>query len=560
MPNFRAIFAILFLSLSTQAQVAPVTKDRLLREVEYIGSIYREYYAPANWKRSHLGWNLETELSTLKNRVNNATGRWDYRAGLVGFLKSMADYHVGFAYFSTEKSTLPFSVRTVEGRTLIVYIDRAAASPAAFPFNVGDELLEMDGRPVAAVLAELDQEFGNNVAATDAALADLQLTSRTGRKNNPNIPRGPATLKLKRFATDEVLTHQLMWDYTPELIREQRMAPASDSLLGLAFAQNAPRATLRAPMMFSPIALEAANAANTHALGAKKSFIPDFGPRIWEAPADNQFDAYIFQNADSKLVGVIRIPGYIVADYMKASADFLAIIKKFQAQTSSLIIDQVNNPGGSVFYLYNLVSMLNAQAVPAPRHRVSLNHGLVMEAYTTLQTLAKVTDEAGAKAALDSELSGYTVTMPVVVAVRDYCNFIIDQWNQGKTLTEPYHLWGADYINPHPEGRYTKPIVILVNELDFSGGDFFPAIMQDAKRAKILGVRTSGAGGYVEQIKVANNFGFELITVTGSIAERVDKNPIENLGVTPDVLIPMTAHDYRSGFVFYKNAVLEHVK
>lgn len=555
MSKFMAILAVLFLSFSAHAQVAPATKDRLLQEVEYIGSLYASSYAPANWKHSHLGWDFSTELSTFRNRVGNASSRWDYRSGLVAFLKSMSDYHVGFAYFSTEKSTLPFSVRTVEGQTIIVYIDRTAASMAAFPFNEGDELLEMDGRPVATLLNELGQELGRNVAGTDAALADLQLTSRSGRKNNPLIPRGLVTLKVKRFATGEIATHQLAWDYTPEKIGDRTASP-----LALALMQNAPSATLKPPMMFSTVALEAQDTANNFALGAKKSFLGDFGPRIWEAPADNQFDAYIFQNAEGKLIGVIRIPGYIVADYDKASADFLAIIKKFQTQTSGLIIDEVNNPGGSVFYLYNLVSMLNAQAVPAPRHRISLNHGLIMEAYTTLQSLEKITDDAGAKAALGKELGGYPATMPVVLAMRNYCNFLIEQWNAGKSLTEPHYLWGADFINPHPEGRYTKPIVILVNELDFSGGDFFPAIMQDARRANILGTRTSGAGGYVEQLKLPNAFGFELITITGSIAERVDKNPIENLGVVPDVMIPMTAQDYRTGFSLYKAKVLEQLK
>ena len=75
-------------------------------------------------------------------------------------------------------------------------------------------------------------------------------------------------------------------------------------------------------------------------------------------------------------------------------------------------------------------------------------------------------------------------------------------------------------------------------------------------RATIIGTRTAGAGGYVGSITFPSSFGFSGISCTGSIAERADKNPIENLGVTPDVEIKLTVEDVRKGFTKY----LEQVK
>src|SRR5262249_32681194 len=44
---------------------------------------------------------------------------------------------------------------------------------------------------------------------------------------------------------------------------------------------------------------------------------------------------------------------------------------------------------------------------------------------------------------------------------------------------------------------YTKPIIILIDELSISAADIFPAMMQDNHRALLVGVRSSGGGGSV---------------------------------------------------------------
>ena len=148
-------------------------------------------------------------------------------------------------------------------------------------------------------------------------------------------------------------------------------------------------------------------------------------------------------------------------------------------------------------------------------------------------------------------LSGLTAMQGVL----QYARFILSELKAGRRLTRPVHLFGMDKIAPHPQARYTKPILVLVNETDFSAGDFFPAILQDNGRAKIFGVRTAGAGGGVKSVEFPNQVGIAGLSYTWTIAERPNGQPIENLGVTPDIAYQITADDLRTDFSGYKAAV-----
>ena len=313
--------------------------------------------------------------------------------------------------------------------------------------------------------------------------------------------------------------------------------------------------------MVSTFAMELSKEAkprNKFGIGTKKSFIPDLGIKIWSSAKESSFDAYIFKNSENKLIGYIRIPSYGAGE--KESFEFKTIMKKFAAVTDKLVIDQVNNPGGSVFYLYSLVSMLSDKVMATPKHYMTINQEIIAEAITSLKEINTVKNEADLiKLYGGKTIGGYPISMTFLNFNKTYNQFLIDQWGLGKTLTSPHHLYGVDKINPSTEVQYTKPILLLVNELDFSGGDFFPAILQDNKRATILGVRTAGAGGYVNSTSIHNQLGVGKFSITGSLADRVDHTPIENLGVKPEIDYSLTAVDYQQNFKGYVKKINEAI-
>lgn len=550
---------ILAFSVSVQAKEAPLeptAKTKFQQELEYIGSFFDSAYAPKGWKESHLGWNLSLELSMAKAKLASAQTISEARKAVVDFIMSTADYHVGFSFYLTEMSSLPFQVKTVEGKTLIVYIDRTKLSEDNFPFAVGDEVLTFDQVPVAQILGELMKVEGANVPETDLALADLTLTRRRASRGYFQVPQGPVTLAIKRAEDDSVASIQLMWDYTPEKLANHR-----NQFFGKDTSKFYSRKMVSQRAM--AFATDAEGNQNNYNLGMKKSFMPDFGERIWEAPADNHFDAYIFKNEQGQLIGVVRVAAYYLmsdsdADYVKAAKDFATVIAHLQKHTQALIIDQHNNPGGSVFYLYALASTLSDQALYVPKHHIGVTAADAKECLAEIEAIKAIKSDEDADKHYGDDFHGLPKTYQIAIGIRDYCQFVLKEFNSGKTFTEATYLWGVDRINP-AKNPYTKPIVILVNQLDFSGGDFFPAILQDNKRVTVIGTRTAGAGGYVLEAQFPNTLGLESIGFTGSLAERVDLNPIENLGVTPDVVLPITVEDVRGGYKKYQGEILSIV-
>ncbi len=164
------------------------------------------------------------------------------------------------------------------------------------------------------------------------------------------------------------------------------------------------------------------------------------------------------------------------------------------------------------------------------------------------------------KSLLGDTFYGTPVNYQIAQFMKEFFRFIIDQWKEGKIYTDLVHMYSVDHVNPHPAVKFTKPIVLLTNSLDFSCGDFFPAIMKDNDRATLVGTRTAGAGGYVLPHYMANRLGVAVITLTGSLGIRSNGQPIENLGVAPHVINELSQSDIENSYRDYARKINEIVE
>jgi len=505
----------------------------------FIKSIYQTMYAPASWKAKYSDWSLGQEFAKAMQAAQSLPqlSLLDTRKILKNFIYSMKDYHVSISFESTEKATLPLTIKGANQKFFIVDIDRTKLSEDSFPFHEGDELVTFGEQTAEAAIASVQSERISNVDVTDRGLAEQILTRRSASRGYA-VPQGPITLGIRPKGSDKIRTIQLIWDYSPEKIQGQHLK------------STVRPQTSRLPVMSADVEL----GESSYDLGARKSFIPALGTKVMETSQDNPFHAYIFKTEDRKLIGYVRIPSYTPENSLAAVDAFSKIITQFEVATDALVIDQVNNPGGSVFYLYALVSMLSPEPLITPRHEMAINQTDIASALRFLGAMKEIKNDETAKKILGDTLDGFPVSYQVAGFMKNYLQFLVDEWNAGRSITRPYWIEGVDHINPNPI-HYSKPILLLTNALDFSGGDFFPAILQDNHRVTILGTRTSGAGGYVNDVAYPNRLGIARFRITGSIAKRVSDNPIENLGVQPDIEYSLSETDLTQNYSEYVKAI-----
>lgn len=525
----RNLLYSILLFLLTFDLNAQTNTDQMIVDLQVIKHLLEVSYAPTNWKKDHLDWDLEIAFEDAKIQIISTPEITlkQYQQILKKFLNTTQDFHINISFFSTEEALLPFQVKTVDHRTFIDWIDPSDGQTEGM--KVGDELIEFDGRPITEVFKEIKIINGlNSNPMTNQAIADLNLTSRSGTRGEV-VPSGAVLITLRNRIDGKCKTYQLTWDYKSERI-------------------NLPPYLMRSRTTQKSISEETTPRKK---LGSKYSFVPKLGKVTWkwkekrkrEEEIENPFwNAYIYQNQDGRSIGCIRIPHY------NGSPDdlenFAKIISQMEEKTEALVIDQVNNTGGDLEFLYHLASMLINKSFSPPKHRVKITQKDVYDALSIIEYFEAIENDK--RNAEDYE---------TLVSEKRYWESLIQEWNEGRNLTHPLYLFGIEKIKPSLEANYTKPILFLINELDFSGGDFMPAILQDNQRAVLFGTQTAGAGGAAKDHVFPNEHGIAYINYTWTIAERADFQKIENLGVKPDIEYKIGINDIQNQYADYGKAV-----
>lgn len=563
-----SLLSLLSFSLGLYADNVQEKKEKMIQDLEFIKYTYPIIYAPFEWKKELFSLNWEEAFAKAKEEVLSAPAisTKQFHQVVKRFLGSLKDYHVKVEFFSTEKAFLPFSVKQTQNRYFIDWVD-----PYRFPFshygpNVGDEILFFGDQPIQNVIQNLieeGQEQGLNIE-TNRSTAAQTLTLRLGAFGDI-VPQGAVNLTTQSCFTGKISSTELLWEYFPEEYFDSGESP--ESLLSPHLEQEN---CFTEFLMEHPLQYAKNKILKGLQKGNGESFVPPLGEIIWSSldledsyeeqedyffsdPEKNSWQAYIYLHPQGYRIGCIRIPSYARKD----QEGFGEILRYFEEETDALVIDQVNNGGGYINTMYDIVSMLIEEPIEILQYKVKLNHKLMSTIVNCMDNLLQMRSAFNENP--EQFLLHHFFDHQANLRKYSHCESILSEWKAGRVMTNNIPLLGYGKLNPHPLYRYTKPIVVLVDELDFSCADFLPAILQDHKRAVLFGTSTAGAGGSVNQFNFYNYSGISKCTFTASIIERLNKEKIENIGVHPDVEYILSPEDIQFGYQNYVHALNQTV-
>ena len=165
----------LLLSLGVAAPRAQraLTADQRDADMTQLASMYAKEYAPYEWKRDVIGFDLQ-RLTPWLQRVHQADDL-DVQDAFLEYLASLQDTHAFMSFPSPFGAVLGFTVDIYDGKVLIDSINRTLLPSAQYPFGIGDELVSLDGDSAQTLIASFRKvaTSGGNPRSRDRVAAGL---------------------------------------------------------------------------------------------------------------------------------------------------------------------------------------------------------------------------------------------------------------------------------------------------------------------------------------------------------------------------------------------------
>jgi len=509
-----------------------LTTQQKIDDFQYLAGLYAKNYVPYEWKRDTQNFDL-LNIGPWLDKITAAQTDLDFYDVMSQYVSSLNDAHDTYQLPSTFTAYLHFIVDLYDGKAIIESIDRDRLPAAEFPFEIGDELVSIDGKPVDDLIDQLSRydvaanprstrRFAANLltvrpqaliphAVDLAPFAAVTITRRIGKTETFNVPWAKTGLPLLNDGPVP----------SPKMKADARTAGEQDDYL-------APlRDLLNCQLPQSKVMAVRGFGAVTPIFKMPSNFTQRLGTR-----STDQFFSGTFQSGGFR-IGFIRIPSYAPSNLNNALSQFATEIAFMQANTDGLIIDEMRNPGGSVSYVNVLLQYLMPKGFRA----------IGFELRATSNWVASISSSVESAKAQGAPQYIINLLLAIYDAIHQ-----ANSENRGRTGPIPLDDITLDR-DPVTDSKgnvlaYTRPIMLMVDELSASGADMFPATFQDNARGIIFGMRTMGAGGNVVGYNAGPySEGFTSLTQSLMVRKntmKVDDFPetayVENVGVRPDIV------------------------
>lgn len=542
----------------SELKAPPLSLEEGMEDLETIITQMKRHYGPLEYKEKRFAFSFDAKANEAREAMKLAESEFDKFAVMKVFLGEFEDGHVSLSFPGNAKEfsaydagvfLAPYKGDDGKYKALVAYADDYANGVGV---SIGDEVLSIDGKSpwdIHDIIKKYDW-WGNEVTDRHSIYNTLHRPVFI-----PEIlPSGPTTVVKLKSAQGSEYTVDLPWNR--KVISVGKIQPllkpvdanmtvgnagyynasVQGNVLGmgekLPFFMSPRVGNEYRPIIVTPSAF---------ALGAEGISIDDVS--VEAVDGSKEFAIYgAMYRYQGKSILLVRQATYspeIEADHMIAA--YRALLKEYEAQVDVLVVDQTHNPGGSLAYaedFFRLFIPMGQQAGNLVQAH-NADRRWIYDFGNWAEHLREVEkDNVGAQLA---ELSARIVD---------------DAMNEGKAMTAPLPFIGPKRITAS-HYSWSKPILVLADELAGSCGDIFPMLMKRNGIAKIFGQRTMGLGGNVEEVaklpntQAALNITRGLFTIFKEGENYTDADMVENNGITPDILRELTVNDFREGYVSY---------
>lgn len=535
------IFALIF---SIGAQARGLSAEEKMQDFQQLQSLIQAKYGPFQFKAAQKIVDFSSLNDEFTSRVKNSRTNQEFYTAIIEYVARFQDGHFGIRAQTDRVASVAFNTDLIGEKVLITFIDREKLPKDKFNFEIGDEILAVNSLPTPEALLELSKPVASGNRRTVKRIAAMSIPTRHGvRYALPNEKQ--VTFRIRRGTSELIEDISLDWDLTGTAMDENDSEP-NKSILFSSLANGEREIVSFWDARDRGIELLKNPSADRRysCSGETRIFVPKGATYILKKP----FVAYTYPT-EKGLVGYVRFPHYSPRDEKgKFSSEILEdwfnkllfVIHTMEKETVGLIIDQDHNCGGSVRLVEDTVGLFVEKPVRPLMFKLRATKAQYMEIKKEMEEWAKPDT---------LEYAFFKRMMELVEKTWRTTNDF---------MTELTSLTGSDWIYPNAGVRYTKPIVILIDEMAGSGGDAFPSMMKDYGRAKLFGQQTAGLGGSV--ISFASLFHSNMsINMTNTLFFKPNGEPVENNGAVPDEFYTLTRDDVIYEYRPYQKAYTEYL-
>ena len=553
-----------------------LSKEQKTSDFQQLVAVYAKNYKPYEWKIQAFGYDL-LKIKPWMDMIEASKDDLEFYDICVKYVAALQDSHDEYILPSDFEAWLPINVDIYDGKVLIEGVDFFTLPPSEFPIRLGDEVVSVDGKSAEDWIQELTPYSANGMAneSSRRRLAALTMIDRH-QGFYPYAPNVGDTAEVAIRSSDgTVTTYTLPWSKYgtpllsvgpvpgPSLSSANRMASLRASLETRRERARAFQAAARQPERIDedipvpekgwdvydgpaeprveqavPAYLKPLRELESDEPVGPKAAYANFGSRspVFAVPTGfvqrlgrssaDQFVSGTFPSGDYK-VGFIRIWTMSPSNQTLALQQFQSEIQYFNQNTDGLVIDVMHNGGGSLCYIETLMRSL----IPQPFRGVAYE---IRATELWTQVFSSSLYSAKLSGAEKWVVDLYTVYLEQVQQARKEM--------RGSTGNLPICGPTFEDIAPFPTA-YTKPILVLTNELSLSAAEAFTGLLQDAGRIVVFGTRTDGGGGNPGSYAVgAYSMGTTRATRTLVTRKAPVSTPgypaanhMENVGVYPDI-------------------------